>query len=336
MKTKPTSPKNLILFAVLCMVPVAANAQFYTNSDGIWEYNVVDNSVNIGEYKNAFAVSAVAVPAVINGLPVTSIGQNAFNPENAGDLTSVTMPDSVTSIGEEAFSGSTITNVLLDNSITNLGMFAFARSDLSSIVIPGSVPSIAEYAFEDCTNLRSATLANGITMVTNYLFSGCTSLNSVQLPNSLTAINQFAFSGCYHLTNVLIPGSVTSIAPYAFQSAIYMNALYFLGNAPPNTNYVFQYDDIVTNYYQSFTTGWSNTFDGMPTATWIPPLPALGITTYSNLPMVFFPVTMIGTNLVVRMNTDLSSTNWVIVTNGVPFIGIQIPNPPSNTYFQLQ
>jgi hypothetical protein len=94
------------------------------------------------------------------------------------------------------------------------------------------------------------------------------------------------------------------------------------------------YCDTGTVYYLSGTTGWGSTFGGLPTAVWILPVtPPLGITTISNLPLVVYP--MAGTNYVLEMTTNLSSGNWVPVTNAVPFVAVQVTNPPGTVFFRL-
>jgi hypothetical protein len=163
-------------------------------------------------------------------------------------------------------------------------------------------------------------------------------LNSITIPNSITSIGESAFSGCTRLTNVLIGNSVTNIATNAFATDT-STAFYFLGNAPSDGNYLFSGG--ATVYYLPFTTGWGSTFAGAPTVPWNPPLPALGITTYSNQPVLFFPLpasfpTSIGKNCVLQMTTNLASGNWVAVTNGIPFISLQISNAPSPAFFRLQ
>lgn len=338
MKTPFRLHKSLPLSTALwiSLSLAAAHAQSFTNSEGIWYYTTDNGSAIISEYYNNVSASLVTVPDNVNGLPVTGIGGSAFSSTPPGDITSVTLPDTITSIGVDAFSGSTITNIVMNNSLTNIGISAFLNSSLVSVTVPGGVTVIGQGAFENCTKLTSAVIANGVTSIGSYMFSGCSSLTNIVLPGTITSIQPYAFDTCSHLTNVLIPSSVTSIEPYAFQGTSSLRGLYYLGNSPFATNFVFQFDSNLTNYYQSFTTGWSNSFDGFPTATWIPPLPALGITTYNQQPVVLFPVTVIGTNYVLLMTTNLTSGNWVVVTNGVLFTGIQITNAPANAFFQLQ
>ena len=102
-------------------------------------------------------------------------------------LTSVTIPNSVTSIGDSAFSGCT---------------------GLTSVTIPNSVTSIGSYAFSGCTGLTSVTIPDGVRSIGAFAFSGCSGLTSVTIPDSVTSIGSDAFSGCYNLLfdTTTVPG----------------------------------------------------------------------------------------------------------------------------------
>ena len=116
-----------------------------------------------------------------------------------------TIPNSVTSIGNSAFSGCTgLTSVTIPNSVTSIGESAFYDcSSLTSVTIPNSVTSIGEGAFSGCSGLTSVTIPNSVTTIGYYAFSGCTGLTSVTIPNSVTTIGDNAFSGCNGLTSVV-------------------------------------------------------------------------------------------------------------------------------------
>jgi len=148
---------------------------------------------------------------------VTSIGNYAFF--ECINLASVTIPNSVTSIEGYAFSGcSSLTSITIPDSVTSIGNSAFLGcSGLTSVTIPNSVTSIGNHAFYYCSGLTSVTIGNGVTSIGSYTFRECINLASVTIPNSVTSIGNRAFSYCSGLTSVTIGNGVTSIGSYAFR-----------------------------------------------------------------------------------------------------------------------
>ena len=133
-------------------------------------------------------------------------------------MTSVTIPNSVTTISARAFSGcSGLPSVTIPNSVTTIDVGVFyGCSGLTSITIPNSVTSIGASAFNDCYGLTSVTIPNSVTSIGGSAFYGCTSLTSITIPNSVTYIYQSTFNGCSGLTSVIIPNGVTTIGLSAF------------------------------------------------------------------------------------------------------------------------
>lgn len=137
-------------------------------------------------------VTEVVLPKTIEGVTVTTIGEEAFA---ASNLEKITLPDTVTTIKDCAF---------------------WECTNLNTIVVPKSVTEISPGAFGDCTNLTEVTLPKGITKIGEQAFIGCRSLTEITLPNTVTEIEADAFRGCQSLQSVVIPKSVTTIGNDAF------------------------------------------------------------------------------------------------------------------------
>ena len=123
----------------------------------------------------------IVIPSEYDGFPVIAIGDYAFY--GCFKLTSITIPDGVTSIGNYAFSGC---------------------EGLTSIVIPDSVTSIGGWAFECCSGLTSVTIGNSVTSIGGSAFSGCEALTSIVIPDSVTSIGKDAFTGCVALESIAV------------------------------------------------------------------------------------------------------------------------------------
>ena len=186
-----------------------------------------------GSDSSGYISSTYYIPSTLKSVIIT--GGNILNDAfyNCSGLTSIEIPNSVTSIGSSSFSGcSGLTSIEIP-SVTSIGSYSFYNcSGLTSIVIPNSVISIGDGAFRNCSNLISITLPfigdkkeNSIYSNFGYIFGAANaSSNSTYIPKNLkeviitkaTTIGSSAFSGCSNLTNIEIPNSVTSIGEYAF------------------------------------------------------------------------------------------------------------------------
>ena len=148
---------------------------------------------------------------------VTTIGKDAF--KGCKSLISINIPKSVTTIGKDAFHlCKSLISINIPKSVTTIGSGAFVRCDsLTSINIPNSVTTIGKLAFWDCKSLVNINIPNSVTTIGKVAFSHCDSLTSINIPNSVTTIGKCAFDGCKSLTNINIPNSVTTIEDRAFR-----------------------------------------------------------------------------------------------------------------------
>ena len=195
------------------VVPQPNDEIWYTSSDG--------NIVTL--YSVAFGDGITVVSNTYSGGKgiiklsgnATTIGENAFF--NCNKLISITIPNSVTSIGQCGLSGTGLTSITIPNSITSISHRAFQNCRwLSSVTIPNSVTSIGENVFNSCPNLTSITIPSSVTTISRGTFQYCTGLTSITIPNSITSIGDYAFNGCTGLTSITIPNTVTSIGDSAF------------------------------------------------------------------------------------------------------------------------
>ncbi|HEY5232924.1 MAG TPA: leucine-rich repeat domain-containing protein [Verrucomicrobiae bacterium] len=261
----------------------------------------------------------------------------------------------------------------IPNSVTNIGNYAFSGCGLTSVTIPGSVTTIGNNAFSGCGSMTafivapqnshystvngvlfnqtqttlvqypggltgSYTIPNGVTSIGDYAFSYDDNLTSVTIPGSVTAIGDYAFAGCDSLTSVTIPGSVTNIGDDAFFNCHSLTSVYFNGNAPgfgdslfvivyPFGDFGAIYTEIATVYYMPGTSGWSSTFAGAPTVMLLPPPPTLSIIPSGANVILTWPTNVAGfdySGFTVQSTTNLADTNsWTALTNLPVIVGSQ-------------
>lgn len=168
----------------------------------------------------------VVIPETYNGKPVTSISENAFSPnpfseaytkKNYPDLTSVTIPASVTSISAYAFQNcKALTSVTIPEGIKKIEKSTFDNcTALTTITLPSTVTVIAPQAFRGCDSLTTINL-DGIAEIGDSAFEGCSALKNFTLSDKATSIGDYAFRDCGSLTELTIPTSVTTLERLIF------------------------------------------------------------------------------------------------------------------------
>ena len=237
----------VLLGLVLCVVPASLQAQFgyLTNTGG--------TTVTITNYTGTNTV--VVIPTTnLDGLVVTGIAANAF--KKLTNITSITFPDTLTSIGSDAFRENDLTNVLIPAGVTNIGEVPFYQcASLTNIMV-------------DTNNLFYSSL-NGVLFdknLTDIIQYPSGLGGSYALPGTVTNIGSLVFSDNTNLTSVTIPPSVTVIGDEAFLQCYYLTNVCFEGNSSTNFDPgAFEEDDLTNVFYVTGATGWGTTYANVQT-----------------------------------------------------------------------
>ena len=220
-------PKRLIsLLVAVCMMitmlPLSAVTAFAADTPSSTE-----QEISVGDYKYAYTVNAGGSTATITEFrgPVDPKNTGPYDidiPEKLGNYT-------VTVLGEDSFSTddfdsplydihhTKIHSVTIPQSVTSIGKDAFAQCRaLQSLTIDDAATSIGDWAFCECYKLTTLSLGENITTIGDYAFEDCRILNNVTIPQSVTSIGKHAFEFCYKMDSLTIKDAATSIGEYAF------------------------------------------------------------------------------------------------------------------------
>ena len=190
----------------------------------------------------------IVIPDTYDGKPVTSIGERAFyrsflstaaNGDELPKITSITLPDTITTIGKEAFANNTeLTSLNIPDSVTFIGAGAFydCRS-LTSINIPKGVTTIKEGTFYGCSGLTEITLPDTVAIIEANAFVKCSSLKSITLPSAVDTISYGCFEGCASLESFTISEKITAIGDNAFASCTSLKSI----TIPTTVTYLGEY-----------------------------------------------------------------------------------------------
>ena len=277
-------PKRLIsLLVAVCMMitmlPLSAVTAFAadTSAPTVYEATVdgykyaytvnADGNATITDFLGPVASTStgsydITIPEKLDDHPVTGLGESSFSgiyspdhPKNytllsfCNQIQSVTIPESVTSIGKSAFehcsnldsliingvatsmigayafaSCTSLTSLSLVGSFQTIGDCAFASCGMTSLTIDATITSIEKYAFSS-SSLTSLSLTGNIQEIGDYAFANCTSLTSLSLTGNVQKIGDYAFSSCSSLNTATLPKSLTSIGSYAFDSCTSLHSI---------------------------------------------------------------------------------------------------------------
>lgn len=200
----------------------------------IWSFeNTSDETVMITDYKGND--EAVCIPERIGNRAVTALGDFVFSNYRKGfrrkpyarqqileKITSISIPDTVVSVGEAAFYGcSELQSVNIPDSITEICDSTFGHCwALDNIKLPDGIKKIGDKAFEYCSSIRKIEIPVGVSEINTGTFRDCRSLEKIEFAGTITKIDNEAFSDCHMLKNIALPYEPMSIGYRAFYNCV--------------------------------------------------------------------------------------------------------------------
>lgn len=194
-----------------------SDIQYSTLSTSGNEVEVIGSETNVVNIPSTVSYEGVTYT-------VTRIGEDAFRLKG---ITSITLPNTLVSIGNNAFYWSSqLTTITIPSSVKQIGDWAFHRCyGLTQIILPNSVETLGSYAFYECTNLASVTLSSNLLELSDHTFYKCSSLTGITIPGNIQKIGTGAFEECTALTSVTIKNGVKIIGSDAFKKCSKLNNL---------------------------------------------------------------------------------------------------------------
>lgn len=275
----------LPLSAVTAFAADTATEQEANDGDGIYKYAYKENEDGtatitdfLGPVDSTKAPDpyTITVPTKLDGRKVTGLGESSFSGIYSSDhqkdstllsfcnqIQSVTIPESVTSIGKSAFehcskldsltikgvatsigayafaSCTSLTSLSLVGNFQTIGEQAFAYCGMTSLTTDADITSIGEYAFSHCTSLTSLSLTGSVQTIGYQAFACCTSLTSLSLTGDIQKIGDYAFGYCSSLYTATLSKNLTSIGTYAFEYCTSLNSIEIPGKVTEIGDYAF-------------------------------------------------------------------------------------------------
>ena len=169
-------------------------------------------------------ITSIEIAQYYEDIPVKVIKAGAFKDEV---ISSIIIPDGVTTIESSAFEGSRIKTIVLPDSVTTIGDDVFKGcTRLREFTLSCNVTTIGSGAFEGCTALKKITIPDGVEVIGERAFYGCTSVARIEFGNTVTRIENSAFENCSAISKLDIPDSVVSIGDGAFRNCTQLQRLY--------------------------------------------------------------------------------------------------------------
>lgn len=245
-------PKRLIsLLVAVCMMitmlPLSAVTAFAADTASSTE-----QEISVGDYKYAYTVNAdgstatitefrgpvdpkntgpydIDIPEKLGNYTVTVLGEDSFSTDDFDSplydihhtkIHSVTIPQSVTSIGKDAFAQCrALQSLTIDDAATSIGDWTFDECyKLTTLSLGEKIKTIGDYAFYDCRILNNVTIPQSVTSIGDHAFGSCYGMDSFTIKDATTSIGKYAFSDCQSLTTLSLGENITTIGDDAFRS----------------------------------------------------------------------------------------------------------------------